>query len=52
MAKTVNILSYYHPLTLKTFSFKTSNSVDKGLKNYYTSSNKTSINNGKTINKK
>ena len=52
MAKTVNILSYYHPLTLKTFSFKTSKSVDKDLKNHYIISNKTSINNGKTIDKK
>ena len=48
MAKTVNILSYYHPLTLETFSFKTSKSAGKGLKNYYIISNKTSVNSGKT----
>ena len=52
MAKTVNFLSSYHPLILKTFSFKTSNSVDKGMKNHYIISNKTSINNGKTTYKK
>jgi len=32
---------------LKTFSFMTSNSVDKGLKNNYIISSKTSINNDK-----
>ena len=48
MAETVNYLSYYHPLTLKTFSFMTSNSVGKGLKNHYIISSKTSINNDKT----
>ena len=47
IAKTINYLSYYHPLTLKTFSFMTSNSVDKGLKNNYIISSKTSINNDK-----
>ena len=52
MTETVNFLSYYHPLTLKIFSFKTSNSADKDLKNHYTNSNKTSINNGKTTYKK
>ena len=36
MAETVNFLSSYHSLILKTFSFMTSNSVDKGLKNNYT----------------
>ena len=52
MTETVNFLSSYHPLTLKTFSFKTSNSVDKCLKNYYINSSKTSINSGKTTYKK
>ena len=47
IAKTINYLSYYHPLTLKTFSFKTSNSVDRCLKNNYIISKKTSITNGK-----
>ena len=52
MTETVNFLSSYHPLTLKTFSFKTSNSVYKCLKNYYINSSKTSINNSKTTYKK
>ena len=52
IVKTINYLFYYHPLTLKTFSFMTSNSVDKGLKNNYIISIKTSINNDKTIYKK
>ena len=47
MTETVNFLFSYHPLILKTFSFKTSNSVDKGLKNNYIISSKTSINNDK-----
>ena len=47
IAKTINYLSYYHSLILKTFSFKTSNSVDKDLKNNYIISKKTSITNGK-----
>ena len=47
MAKTVIYLSYYHPLTLKTFCFKTLKTTDKDLKNHYINSNKTSINNGK-----
>ena len=47
MTETVNFLFSYHPLILKTFSFKTSNSVDKGLKNHYIISSKTSINNDK-----
>ena len=52
IAKTINYLFYYHPLTLKTFSFMTSNSVDEGLKNNYIISSKTSINNDKITDKK
>ena len=47
MTETVNFLFSYHPLILKTFSFKTSKSVDKDLKNNYIISKKTSITNGK-----
>ena len=47
MDETVNYQSFYHPLSLKTISFKTSKPIDKNLKNYYTISNKTSITNEK-----
>ena len=50
---TVKCLSYYHPLSEKTISFKTSKiSADKVLKNHYTTSGKTSINKGKNTYKK
>ena len=52
MDETVNYLSFYHPLSLKTISFKTSKSTDKNLKNHYINSSKTSITNGKNTYKK
>ena len=51
MTTTVNYLSYYHPLTLKVISIRTSVIVEKALKNHYIISNKTSINNGNNTNK-
>ena len=45
MAKAVNYLSYYHPLTLKIISFRLRKYADKALKNHYIISNTTAINN-------
>jgi len=47
IAKTLNSLFYYPPPTQKSFLFKTSKSVDKGLKNYYITLDKTTINKDK-----
>ena len=52
LAKTVNILSYYHPLTLKTLSLRFRKSIDKNLKNHYINSKKASITNGKNTYKR
>ena len=52
MDETVNYLFFYHPLSLKTISFKTSKSIDKNPKNHYIISSKTSITNGKNTYKK
>ena len=52
MDATVNYLSFYHPLSLKTISFKTSKIYRQEFKNHYTISNKTSITNGKNTYKK
>ena len=52
MAETVNYLSSYHPLTLKIISFRLRKYADKGLKNHYIISSKTSKKGGKTIYKK
>ena len=52
MAKTVNYLSNSHPLTMKIISFRLRKYADKGLKNYYIISWKTSITNGKKTYKK
>ena len=52
MAKAVNYLSYYHPLTLKIISFRLRKYADKALKNHYISSNNTAINNGNNTYKK
>ena len=46
MAETINFLSFYHPLTLKIISFRLRKYADKGLKNHYIISKKTSITNG------
>jgi hypothetical protein len=49
IAKIVNYLSYYYPLTLKTILFILRKYADKDLKNHYIISKETSITNGKNI---
>ena len=53
MAETVNYLSYFHPLSLKIFSFlRLRKSADKGLKNHYIIPRKTPITNDKNTHMK
>ena len=52
MAEIVNYLSFYHPLSLKTISFKTSKIYRQEFENHYIISSKTSITNGKNTYKK
>ncbi len=52
MDETVNYLSFYHPLSLKTISFKTSKIYRQESENHYIISNKTSITNDKSTYRK
>lgn len=52
MDETINYLSFYHPLSLKTISFKISKNYRQEFKNHYIISSKTSITNGKSTYKK